>query len=231
MRRKKFWRVLITIILVILGIGGIARFTWHLGQVFVNLVSASPSEEKIEKSTGSEILNLSEITIWTCQIGVYKEKENADQMVESLRLKGWKAGIIKEEPYTIAIGAFNSKEKAAELGSILSKEDMEVWIRQESYPALGYKVSGKNAERITVMLKIANSLLGGAERDVVKNELAGDAVFLPAGGCPSEFEELNNDINIMMNAEYLGDQSNYKYNQDLLELYLTYKSTTIKYFQ
>lgn len=231
MKKNKYLRVLITTLVVILGLSVISWLTVHLGQIFVELVSTSVpiEEEEKEQKNSSEILTLPTITLWTCQVGVYKDKQNADLMVESLRLKGWKAGIIKEDPYTIAIGAFDTKEKAALQGSVLAEERIEAWIRKESFPALSYKVSGKNAGRITVMLKLANSLLGGKEINTLKAELAGDIDFLMTEECPTDFQELNHTLSTLLNTDYKQDSLKSSYNQELLDLYLDYKLITTKY--
>lgn len=233
MKKYNCVRVLITTLVVIIGISGIAWFTWHLGKIFVGLVSSSPlnhSSDKIEQ-TSSKILTLPSINLWTCQVGVFKERKNADQMIESLKLKGWKAGIIKEEPYTAAIGAFNHKENAILFGNTLAEEGIPVCIKEEKFPALHYKVSGKNVERITVMLTLANSLLGGTERDKIRDELAGDKEFLFAGTCPTDFQRLSENLQQILDTKYAHDDITGSYHQDLLMLFMEYRSVTTKYFK
>ncbi len=233
MKKYNYMRVLITTLVVIIGISGIAWFTWHLGKMFVGLVSTSPindSSDKIEQ-TSSKILTLPPINLWTCQVGVFKERKNADQMIESLKLKGWKAEIIQKEPYTVAVGAFNQKEKAILLGNILAEEGIPFWIKEETFPALHYKVSGKNVERITVMLTLANSLLGGTERDKIRDELAGDKEFLFAGVCPTDFQRLSENLRQILDSKYANSDITGPYHQDLLVLFMEYQSVTTKYFK
>lgn len=232
MKKNKYLRVLTMTFLVILGISGIGWVTWHLGQIFVGLVSnTSLSEEEKGGQTSAQILNLPKITLWTCQAGVYKDRRNADKMVESLSSKGWKAAAIQEEPYTIAIGAFNTKERALLQGDVLAEDGIETWVKEESFPALSYKVSGKNAEKITVLLKLTNALLSGKEKNAVKAELAGDTNFFIAGGYPSDFEKLNTTLSMVLSRQYQDDERKGLYHQDLLDLYLDYKIITTKYLK
>ncbi|NLI91979.1 MAG: SPOR domain-containing protein [Peptococcaceae bacterium] len=232
--KKKFnaIKVLITAIVVILGISGIGWFTWYFGKMFVGLVSAGTPEPQMKmEQTGSEILSLSKIGLWTCQAGVYQEQKNANSMVDLLKLKGWKAEVIKTGPYTVGIGAFNNKETAVLLCKILGEQGIKTWIKEETFPALHYKVSGKNVEIITSMLEITNSLLNGKEKDKVKEELAGDVETIFAGECPADFQKLNAILQGILRKEYENKDSNNLYGQDLLGLYAEYKTVTTKYFK
>lgn len=232
MKKKSFWRVLITALVVIIGFSGIAWFTWNLGKTFVGLVTAAvPSEEQKEEQHETQILNLPEVSFWTCQTGVYEDKAKALLIMESLRAKGWKAGITQEGPYTLTIGVFDTKEHAAQLGKALAEEGIETWVRKEVFPALSYRVSGSNAEGITALLKIANSLLSGKERETAKAEFAGDADFTFEGSCPKEFENLNSVLTRMVNTDYREETYQSVYRYDLLDLYLEYKLVTTKYLK
>lgn len=230
MKKKYYLRVLITTLVVILGISGIGWFTWHMGKLFVGLVATNSSDgkEKVEEKI-SKALSLPELSLWTCQVGVYKEKKNAGLLVESLKLKGWKAEIIKEEPYTVAIGAFHTKEKAIFYGNGLVEEGIEAWTREEKFPALHYKVSGKNAEKITALLENTNSLLKGMERNKVKDKLAGEMEILVTGECPTDFEKLRDALSTVLNTNYEEKEFTGLYNQDLLKLFLEYQLITTKY--
>lgn len=231
---KKFstMRVLIAIFVVILGMGAIGWFTWHLGKMFVGLVSKSPApvQETATVAT-SEVLSLPEIKVWTCQIGVFKDEKNARALIDSLKAKGWKAGIVKEDPYTVSIGLFGTKEKAAELGNVLAESGTNTWIKEESFPALHYKVSGKNVEKVCLNLKIANALLTGGMREQVRQELAGDSEFLFSGGYPTDFQKLNHDLEVIFNTDYEKQGFTGAYEQDMLEVYLEYRSIATKYLK
>jgi len=232
MKKYTYLRVLITVLVVILGIGGIGWFTWHLGKIFVGLVSASETVEQQQvEQTHSEILTLPEINLWICQVGVYNDKEKADLLIQALQVKGWKAQIIREEPYTVAIGAFEDKVTASLQGSRLTEYGIETWVKEEQFPALHYKVSGNNVERITIMLRIANSLLSGMEIEKVRQELAGDAALFSMGGCPTDYQRLNDVLHQIFNKEYAPDKMDQSYRQDLLELFVQYKEITTNTFK
>lgn len=221
MEKKNIWRVLITALVVIIGISTIGWFTWNLGGTFVSLVSANvPAEEESSEQEQTAILNLPEISFWTCQAGVFQEQENALHILDSLRSKGWKAGIISEKPYTLAIGVFTTKEEALTQSQVLTEQGIENWVRKESFPALRYKVSGSNVEKITALLSAANSLLNEKEREAVLAEIRGKGDFLFEGGCPEELKELNTFLSGVANDS-----------QDLLDLYTIYRQITINYLK
>jgi hypothetical protein len=233
MRKFKYLRVLISALLVILGISAMGWFTWHLGKMFIGLVSAGTPDAQQEKinQTDSQILTLPQINLWTCQTGVFKEKKNADVLVESLTLKGWKAGIVNEEPYTVLVGVLESKDQAILLKSALAEDGIEAWVKEEVFPPLHYKISGKNVDRISKMLSMANSLLSGTEREIVRKELEGDMDFLFAGECPADFQRINNLLQEILGKTYAEADQNLGYQQDLLALFIEYKVITTKYFK
>jgi hypothetical protein len=231
MRKKNYLRVLITVLVVILGISGIGWFTWHLGKIFIGLVSAAESGRTQEAPSGSVILDLPQISFWTCQVGIYNDRKNADLLLENLKDKGWKAGMIKEDPYTVAIGVYNTKEEAVAQGEIILQDGMEVWVRKETYPALSYKVKGKNIERATFILQTANSLIGGKSIKEIKAELAGDKdVFLNAD-FPADFQKLQSTLVDIFDTEYLETESKNLYCQDLLGLFQEYRLITTKFLK
>jgi hypothetical protein len=233
MKKIKAGKVLITLIVVIIGIAGISWFTFHLGKMFVGLVSANTTVNpgKAEQP-GSEILTLPKIDLWTCQVGVFNDKKNADKLVDAMQAKGWKAEIITEEaPYTVAVGAFTNRETAVLLSHDLMGKGIQALIQAESFPALHYKVSGRNVEKITTMLKTANSLLNGTARDQVQKELAGDMEAFLSGECPTDFQRLNLTLGQIFHKKYPNEGSDFVYKEDLLDLFAGYKSITTKYFK
>lgn len=228
MRRKTWLRVLITAMVVILGISAVGWFTWNIGGLFLDLVAKSPVEEPDEvKVTVGELLILPDLEFWTCQIGVFNQEKNARKMREEALAKGWKAEIIQKDPYVVAVGLFPSKEQAALLSKEMTEKGFEAWVRQEAFPELHYKVKGTSVQRVSNTLKLTNSLLGGVSRDKVKQELAGDIEFLFAGECPQDLQGLNDVLNIILNTDYEGEDPTYY--QDLLQLFMEYKSITTKF--
>lgn len=226
--KKRWLRVLITIVVVIIGISAIGWFTWNIGQLFLDLVAKSPIEDQEQmKVTTSQILNLPEFDYWTCQIGVFEDKENALNMVQISLAKGWKAEIIQAEPFVVAVGLFTSKEEAGFQNQIIIDKGIESWIRKEKFPELHYKVNGQSVEMVSNILMLSNSLLKGIPKEQLKEELAGDIDFLFAGGCPEDLQSLNNNIFSILSKDYKKDT--FEYNQDLLKLLLEYKAITTKF--
>jgi len=227
-KKNKYVRGLITIMVVIIGISAAGCFTWKLGRAFVGLVSSGLPEAGDEVNTEEQTLNLPEITFWTCQAGVFENRENAGSQVELLRLRGWKAGIMNEKPYTITIGFFGSKDQALLLAGILVEDGINAWVKEYSFPALHYKVNGNNTEGAVRILNQTGSLLSKNKTGKAKEGLEGSSQEAFSGDFPNDFKELNMALSEIIQTDYM-ENDRYKYNQDLLDLFLKYKLVTIKY--
>lgn len=224
MEKKNWQRVLITIFVVIIGLGGIIWLTWKMGDFFIGLLSVdSVNRYPAVQQVDEEILILPRISVWTCRTGLYQESENARKAVDSLKVRGWKAGVIQEKPFAVAIGIYGTREKAVLQNNILQKKGINSLVKNQVFPELHYKARGKDIDKITGMLKLANSLLNGKDREALRREPESGYETLHAG-CPKGFEHLNGILDSMFSPGYKGD-----YNQDLMDLFLAYKEITIKY--
>jgi len=232
-KEKKYAKGLISLLVVIIGVSGIGWLTWHLGGMLVNLVAGGPlpSESKTETGVGEgTILHLPELRFWICQAGVYKDKEKAQFAVETLKARGWKAAIIKEEPYTIGIGLFAGKDQALAFNAILAADHIETWVREEVFPALDYRVNGRDAQGVSRILSLSNSLLRGSGLNKIQAELEGDRRLLFAEGCPADFARLEQMFLETVTGIYPENDGKQVYNQDLLMLFSEYKFVTTKFF-
>jgi len=222
-------RVLVTVLAVILGISGVAWFIWKTGQVFVGLIAASPMDIEVKKEvTDSTILDLPEITVWVCQAGVYRDSKNAARAIEELKLKGQQARIIQEDPNVLAVAAFPTKEQAITLSKALAEQGIEIWLREEKYPALHFRVSGNQMEEIIFLLKQTNSLLNGKMPETGQEETGVDLDKLFAEKYPNGFDNLKNTLYNVLNAN--NGKNLEMYGRAILDLYLEYKASTKKYY-
>lgn len=221
MKKNKLRQVLITVSVVIIGISAIGWFVWKTGQIFLNLVKVSPAEEP---AVESELLVLPELHFWICQAGVFQDKSNAESLAEHIQTRGWKAQIINEKTYKVAVGLFDTKEKAELQKDVLAQEGLEVWIRDEFFPALHYRVKGTNTSAVSAALKTVNSLLRGIPKEEAKDLLAGDlnCIF------PDALDSLNLALFEVLNKDYQRDEQG-TYYQDLLALYVEYRAITTKF--
>lgn len=217
--------VLISLILVIIIAGGISCFTWYIGKTFVGLVSADTSGTGADAGiTKSSILSLKEVTLWICQVGVYQEKSHAESAQRSLNDQGFKAAIIFEEPYTVAVGAFISREDAVKNSSILKKDAVHNWVRETNYPGLRYKISGKEIKTAAFILETANTVLTKQREELDLTNLRKEIQSVSNEACPADFRKLKNGL------ETLLDTGLDTYNLQLLQVYTEYKMVTAKYF-
>ncbi|NLL52285.1 MAG: SPOR domain-containing protein [Peptococcaceae bacterium] len=231
MKKNRYFKGLITVFLVIIGVCGIAWFTWHLGRMFVSLVSTSTIDSLAEvQASDSRILNLPDIIFWTCQVGVFKDQKNVEAQLEFLSSKGWKAAVLTEEPYTIAIGSFAAKEDALALSSLLAGDGIDTWVKEESFPALHYKVNGKNTEEVIRILTLSNSLLKELGNNSVPDKvtLVAESVF--TSECPSDFAKLKQALVQLLTTPDANHDQDYTYSQNILNLYAEYKQVTTKFF-
>ncbi|NLP44413.1 MAG: hypothetical protein GX351_07275, partial [Peptococcaceae bacterium] len=221
-------RVLATVLLVILSISGVAWFTWKTGRVFVGLIAASPAGVEVSKEkVDSKILDLPEIAVWVCQAGVYQDRKNVARAIDALKLKGQQARIIQEDPNIIALAAFPTKEQAVIQSKALAEQGIEIWIREEIYPALHFRISGKHKEEIILLLEQTNALLNGKPPETVLDEMAVDSSEFFAEKYPEDFDNLKNTLYNVLNAN-IGRNSEI-YGRAILDLYLEYRATTKKY--
>lgn len=217
--------VLISLMLAILLAGGISCFTWHVGKMFVGLVSAEASNADTRaEDTQSSILILPEVKLWICQIGVYQERIHADKTLQLLTAQGYQAVIISESPYTVAVGAFVSKEGAGITSSALAKSTVQNWVREEDYPALHYKISGKDITPASLILNTANTVLTKSKEEMDANRLRKDIQSVSDETCPSDFQKLKNSLEMLL------DTGSDIYDQQLLQVYAEYKTVTAKYY-
>jgi len=230
---KKFRSgVLISIIMVILGLSAVGCFVWHTGKMFVGLVSSETTATSENPSkTSSEILNLPEIKLWTCQIGVYKDKKNAEALLQNLHNKGCQAVIISKEPYQVAVGAFGSDEEALSYYQGLLENGIDSWVREVTYPALHYKVSGSETETVLKILELANSLCTNLGQDYDRTNAADRIRNVINSDYPEGFRHLQDDLSTLNASLDSQGNSQYKYNQQLLQVFAEYKWVTYKYFE
>jgi cell division protein FtsN len=119
------------IIMAIIGIMIAGFFLWKTGRIFVQMVSeGSTDNAAVTGKTQEEILILSKIEFWTCQTGVYKNKENAVAAVTELGIKGWKASIINDENFIVSVGMMATKDEGAEINRKLEQSGISGWIKR-----------------------------------------------------------------------------------------------------
>lgn len=75
----------------------------------------------------------SSIHIYVCQVGIYKEEENANAMIEKLKTAGLNGYSYKKDATLIVISDIFLKEKEAnELGKKISEQQLTCVIKEYS---------------------------------------------------------------------------------------------------
>lgn len=92
----------------------------------------------------------STIKVYVCQVGIYKEAENANAMKEKLVAAGLGAYEYKREENIVVISdVFTSQESADELGKKISEMQMTCVVREYKVSkALESNVNNKKIEEV-----------------------------------------------------------------------------------
>ncbi|MFA6807542.1 MAG: SPOR domain-containing protein [Eubacteriales bacterium] len=215
----------IFIIMVIITICTVGCFIWQTGVFFIELVSdpvSLSSDVKVEAENEKEVLNLDEIQFFTCQVGLFKEKDNADKLVAYLEQKGQKAQIIQDKLAIVVVGFCFSKNDAEELGSKLKQDGIDNVVKNMSYSASCYKVGGNEKEIITNLLKIANLILTDKDYQEIINNLPGGTDFFLKDNVPDGFEKLSGALEGQLSVCEENQTDKVVGNSDLLLLYIEY---------
>ncbi|UWG96912.1 SPOR domain-containing protein [Dehalobacter sp. DCM] len=216
--------VLISLILVILIAGGISCFTWNIGRLFVSLVAAEPSASvKDQEVIESNVLHLPEVKLWICQIGVYKEKTNAEKIQQLLKSQGLMAVIFTaNDSYTTAIGAFLSRENALQYSGTIT-QTVQNWVKAAEYPQRHYKITGKDITTASLILETANTVLTQPEEDWDIPQMQKEIQSVSDDKCPTDFQDLKKSVEMLFSA---GTDTQ---SQQLLQVYADYMIVTAKY--
>lgn len=231
MSKSKKIKCLIIIIMAIIGIIAAGFFLWKTGSVFIRMVSeGTANNAAISKETQEEILILSKIEFWTCQTGVYKSKENAGAEVTELGMKGWKASIINGENYIVSIGMMAAKEEGTEINKKLEESGISAWIKKVEYPALHFKVTGKDVDTTIKILKLANVVL--IKKNINDEEASRYYDILSADKCPEDLKKIRQMMQELYKEQNpeVGTEKTKPDSRKLFALFNEYSSITTKYF-
>lgn len=231
MGKSKKIKCLIMIIMAIIGIIAAGFFLWKTGRVFIQMVSeGSADNAATTRETQEEILILSKIEFWTCQTGVYKNRENAAAAVTELGSKGWKASIINDENFIVSVGMTATKEEGAEVNKKLEQGGINGWLKKVEYPSLHFKVTGKEVDTTIKVLKLANVVL--TTKDINDTEASKYIDILSVDKCPDDLRKIK-EIMLELYKDQNPEGQPQKIKPDsrkLFELFNEYRSITIKYF-
>lgn len=160
--------------IIVTGLLFLGLIFWSIGQAYISRVAHLETiKQKQDQTTGAEVkLALPEMRFWTCQVGVFKNEENAKQERERLKLLSWDAEIFARDPWAVGIGLGQSAGDLLEIRQELAKQGIKSVPKEVVVPALSYKVEGNGAAETAELLRIVNSLLtGGISPDALNESL------------------------------------------------------------
>lgn len=172
------------VVILALGIMAIGLLTWGLGKLYIELVGQSSREHGVAVQNRTNdanpltdtVLNLPELTFWTCQVGVFQSESNAQSRSEQLRVLNLQAGVISPSsgPKIVGIGFGRSTEELKGLRQALADQGIPTIPKQVVLPARAFRVAGNGTQLTVELLTNVNTILqeGFTEVALVKEEQA-----------------------------------------------------------
>lgn len=90
-------------------IGSIVFFSGAMGQYYINLISQDATNEHAEAIPVSEKWRGEPVIFYTIQVGAFESEEDAKQLVQKLRLLGYKPVISENKTHKVLIGIWRDK--------------------------------------------------------------------------------------------------------------------------
>lgn len=94
-------------------------------------LAASKDEDVNEQSENKNITTLKQVKAFVIQLGVFSEQKNADTWAKTYEQAGVPSTIFqRDNQYFLFTGVANSEEKAKEFAADLSKQEIEVYVKE-----------------------------------------------------------------------------------------------------
>jgi hypothetical protein len=209
----KYFERLRILVVVLLGMSALGLLTWGIGKVYLELVGhsggaglqAQTSNQKID-GFQNNVLILPKASFWTCQIGVYKNEENAQACLKQLKQLNYPVGVISSNPWIVGIGLGHTASDLSGLKQLLAEKGIHVLVKQVELPERTFRVAG-NGSRLTaeLLLNVNTLLQQGLSPQILNQEkqiwddLAGDR-------SPSELEQLHQLYNVLREKNSIEEQ-------------------------
>lgn len=168
------------VMIVIFGMMALGLLTWGIGKIYLELVgqprgtnvSATQKVHQQEGNTSNEdVLNLPDLTFWTCQVGVFQNENNAVSSREKLRSQGVNAEVILSNPWIVGVGFGHSAEVLKGLRTNLTEKGIVTIPKQITLSKRTFRVTGNGVQLTRDLLTQANALLkGGVTAEILSQE-------------------------------------------------------------
>jgi hypothetical protein len=134
--------------------------TWYFGYTYIRIVAQSDNSTKAAPNEQEQqLLNLSSLDFWTCQVGVFQSEDNALQEKKRLEELGWEAQIITKSPWSVAIGYAYSQEELASIREHLKEGGIVTVPKYVKITQHSYRIRGASAEQTARILEVVHNYL------------------------------------------------------------------------
>lgn len=163
---RSFERLRILMV-VMLGMIALGLLTWGIGKVYLELVgnSGGVNTQKVlnrnqqTDSPKETLFVLPKVTFWTCQIGVFKNEENALSCQKQLREFGLAAGVISTNPWVVGMGLGHSAEELSGLKQALAQKGVPAIVKQIELSERTFRIGGNGSSLTMELLSNVYTLL------------------------------------------------------------------------
>ena len=182
----------------LLGLSILVWMTWFFGYTYVrmatqpkNLTKPAPSTQEQSESR----IDLSSLEFWTCQIGVFKSEENADQEKGRLEQLGWEAQIITKDPWVVGIGFAHSQQELSIVREQLKEGGVVSVPKNIKISEHSYRIRGTGAKQTAQILEAVHLFLKAplSSRDKVLPQLEKELV-VPSPNGLSKLQEAGRTV-------------------------------------
>lgn len=140
--------------------------TRFFGYTYIRMLAepkSSPQSTPNPSVQEQSQLNLSGLEFWTCQIGVFRSEENAQEEKDRLDQLGWEAQVISADPWVLGIGFDHSQEGLQVIREQLKEGGIVSVPKKFQIAERAYLIRGNGAEQTARALQAVQTYLRASD--------------------------------------------------------------------
>lgn len=140
--------------------------TRFFGYTYIRMLAepkSSPPSSPTPSVQEQNQLNLAGFEFWTCQIGVFRSEENAQEEKARLDQLGWDAQIVSTNPWVLGIGYDHSQEKLQVIREQLKEGGIVSVPKKIQIAERAYVIRGNGAEQTARALQAVQTYLRASD--------------------------------------------------------------------